>query len=221
MASLRDFFKLALSGYSLPEPEEDELLTWQKDVCMKLGVPWPPPKAKAGKPNRQALWLRAIYAEVRVGRSLPDGVKTAFDFPLMHLKRRSVMWAEKLTLDIQNRTDLRNSAWKHVSWESDEDFARLVTQAQVMHDANQLFISHADLPADAPAAGCDTIDEQTIFDLDEEEEPEEEDEGAAAPSSCSVVPPTGAAIKHKRTKDKFLALRIVHGKGPTLLVGSR
>ena len=84
-----------------------------------------------------------------------------------------------------------------------------------MHDANQLFISHADQPADAPAAGCDTIDEQTIFDLDEEEAPveeEEDDEGAAAPSSSTL--PTGAAIKHKRTMDKFLALPIVYGKGP-------
>ena len=34
-------------------------------------------KAKAGKPNRQALWLRAIYAEVRVWRTLPDGVAAA------------------------------------------------------------------------------------------------------------------------------------------------
>ena len=88
-----------------------------------------------------------------------------------------------------------------------------------MHDANQLFISHADQPADAPAAGCDTINEQTIFDLDEEEEPEEEeeeedDEDIAAPSISSVVPPTSAAIKHKRTMYKFLALRIVYGKGP-------
>ena len=127
------------------------------------------------------------------------------------------MWAENPTLDIQKRTDLRKSAWKHVSWESDEDFARLVTQAQVMHDANQLFISHADQPTDAPAAGCDTIDKQTIFDLDEEEKPEEEeevDEGAAAPFSSSVGPPRGAAIKHKRTMDKFLALRIVCGKRP-------
>ena len=82
-----------------------------------------------------------------------------------------------------------------------------------MHDANQLFVSHADQPADAPAAGCDTIDEHTIFELDKEEEPEEEDEdeSAAAPSSSSV---TGAAIKRKRTMDKFLALRIVYGKGP-------
>ena len=135
----------------------------------------------------------------------------------MHLKRRSMVWVEKATLDVQNRTDLRKSAWKHVSWESDEDFARLVTQAQVMHDANQLFISHADQPADAPAAGCDTVDEQTIFGLDEEEEPEEEeeeDESAAAPSSASVAPHTGAAIKHTRTMDKFLASRIVCGKGP-------
>ena len=88
-----------------------------------------------------------------------------------------------------------------------------------MHDANQLFISQADQPADAPAAGCGTIDEQTIFDLDEKEEPEDEeeeeddDEGAAAPSSSSVAPPTGAAIKHKRMMDRFLALRIVCGTG--------
>ena len=84
-----------------------------------------------------------------------------------------------------------------------------------MHDANQLFISHADQPADAPAAGCDTVDEHTIFDMDKEEEPEEEedddDESAAAPSSSRV---TGAAIKRKRTMDKFLVLRIVYGKGP-------
>ena len=127
------------------------------------------------------------------------------------------MWADKATLDIQKRIDFRKSAWKHVSWESDEDFARLATQAQAMHDANQLFFSHADQPADAPAAGCDTIDEQTIFDFDEEEEPEgeeeEEDEGVAAPSGSSVAPPTGAAIKHNRTMDKFLALRIVNGTG--------
>ena len=58
-------------------PQEDELLTWQKDVCKGLGLPWPPPKAKAGKPNRQALWLRAIYAELRAGRTLPDGVTAA------------------------------------------------------------------------------------------------------------------------------------------------
>ena len=97
-----------------------------------------------------------------------------------------------------------------------------------MHDANQLFISHADQPADAPAAGCDTIDEQTIFELDEEEAPEEEEEeqgkGVAAPSSSSVASPTGAANKHKRTMDKCLALRIVHGIGPkssTHLVGSK
>ena len=77
MASLRDFFKPAPSGSSLPVPREDELLTWQKDVCKGLGLPWPPPKAKAGKPNRQALWLRAIYAEVRAGRTLPDGVTAA------------------------------------------------------------------------------------------------------------------------------------------------
>ena len=133
-----------------------------------------------------------------------QNTKTAFDFSLMHLKRRSVVWAEKATLDVQNRTDFRKSAWKHVSWESHEDVARLVTQAQVMHDANQLLISHADHPADAPVAGCDTIDEQTICELDEEEEPEEEeDEGAAAPSSSSVAPPMGAAIKHKCTMDKF------------------
>ena len=125
-----------------------------------------------------------------------------------------MVWAEKATLHVQNSTDSRELAWKHVSWESDEDFARLVTQAQLMHDADQLFISHADQPADSPAAGCDTIDAQTIFDLDEEEEPEEEeeeDEGAAAPSSSSAA---GATIKHKRTMDKFLALRIVYGKGP-------
>ena len=34
-------------------------------------------KAKAGKPNRQALWLRAIHVEVRAGRILPDGVTAA------------------------------------------------------------------------------------------------------------------------------------------------
>ena len=61
------------SGYSLPVTQEDELLAWQIDVCVMLGVPWLPPKAKAGKPNRQALWLRATYAEVRAGRTSPDG----------------------------------------------------------------------------------------------------------------------------------------------------
>ena len=30
-----------------------------------------------GKPKRQALWLRAIYAEVRAGRTSPDGVTPA------------------------------------------------------------------------------------------------------------------------------------------------
>ena len=41
------------------------------------GVLWPPPKAKAGKPSGPALWLRAIYVEVRAGRALPDGVPVA------------------------------------------------------------------------------------------------------------------------------------------------
>ena len=41
------------------------------------------------------------------------------------LKRRSVVWAEKATLHIQNRIELRKSAWKPVSWESGVDFARL------------------------------------------------------------------------------------------------
>ena len=77
MSSLKDFFKPALSEYLTPVTQEDELLAWQKDVCMKLGVPWPRPKAKAGKPSRQALWLRAIYAEVRAGRALPNGVTAA------------------------------------------------------------------------------------------------------------------------------------------------
>ena len=58
-------------------------------------------------------------------------MKTTFDFSLMHLKRRSVVWAEKATLHVQNRTDLRKLAWKHVSWETAEDFARLLAQAQV------------------------------------------------------------------------------------------
>ena len=77
MAPLRDFFKSAPSGFPLPAPQEDELLTWQRGVCKGLGLPWPPPKAKAGKPNRQALWLRTIDAEVRAGRTLPDGVTAA------------------------------------------------------------------------------------------------------------------------------------------------
>ena len=127
--------------------------------------------------------------------SVVDGqnIKTTFDFSLMHLKRRSVVWAEKATpRSEQNRPP---EVGKHASWESDEDFARLVTQAQVVLDADKLFISHA---MHQPRV-CDTVDEQTIFDLDEEdeaEEEEEEDEGAAKPSSSSVAPPTGAAIKH-------------------------
>ena len=103
----------------------------------------------------------AAAANESFAESVVDGqnIKTTFGFSLMHPKRRSVVWAEKAALHVQNRTDVRKLAWKHVSWESDEDFARLVTQAQLMHDANQLFISHADQPADTPAAGCDTIDE--------------------------------------------------------------
>ena len=57
--------------------QEDELLALQKDVCMKFGVPWLPPKAKAGKPNRQAWGPRAIYEEVRAGSTLPNGVTAA------------------------------------------------------------------------------------------------------------------------------------------------
>ena len=157
----------------------------------------------------------AAAANESFTESVTDGqnIKATFDVSLMHLKRRSVVWAEKATLHVQNRIDLQKSAWKHVSWESDEDSARLVIQAQVMHDANQLFISHRDQPADAPAAGCDTIEEHNIFDLNKEAEPEEdeEDESAAAPSSSRV---TGAAIKRKRMRDKFLVLRIVYDKGP-------
>ena len=150
----------------------------------------------------------AAAANESFAESVVDGqnIKTTFDFSLVHLKRRSVVLAEEATVHVQNRIDLRKSAWKHVSCESDEDFGRMVTQAQVMHDADQLFISHADQPVDAPAAGCDTIDEHTIFDLDKQEEPEEdddEDESAAAPSSSSVW----CTHQTKRTMDKFLALR--------------
>ena len=73
MALFRDSFKPAPSGSTLPVSREEELLAWQADVCKGLGLPWPPPKATAGKPSRQALWLRAIDAEVRAGRTLPDG----------------------------------------------------------------------------------------------------------------------------------------------------
>ena len=77
MSSLKGFSKPAPLRYSLPVPQEDKVLAWQKDVCVRFGVPWPPPKAKAGKPNRQALWLRVIYAEVRAGRTFPDGLTAA------------------------------------------------------------------------------------------------------------------------------------------------
>ena len=164
-------------------------------------------------------WKSVLAAAVNesFAESVVDGrnIKTTFDFSLIHLKRRGVVRAEKATLHVQNRTDLRKMTRKQVSWESDEDFVRLVTQAQLMHDANQFFIPHAHQPADSPAE----IDEHTIFDLDKEEEPEEEeeekveeeDESAASPSSSSVI---GAAIKRNDTMDKFLALRIVYGKGP-------
>ena len=119
---------------------------------MAIFKPWKSVLADAGS--------ESLAESVVTGQN----IKTAFDFSLMHLKRRSVIRAEKATLDIQNRTDLRKKAWNHVSWETAEYFERLVAQAQVMHDANQLFISHADQPADTPAAGGDTIDDQTIFD---------------------------------------------------------
>ena len=114
---------------------------------------------------------KSVLADA-AGESLAESVvtgqniKTAFDFSLMHLKRRAVIRAEKATRDIQNRTDLRKKAWNHVSWETAEDFERLVAHI-------------------------------------------------AAPSSSSIAPPTGAAIKHKRTMDKFLVLRIVYGTRPT------
>ena len=92
----------------------------------------------------------AAAANESFAESVVDGqnIKTTSDLSLMHLKRRSVVGAENATLHVQNRIDLQKSARKHVSWESDEDFARLVTQARVMHDANQLFIPHADQPAE-------------------------------------------------------------------------
>ena len=149
------------------------------------------------------------------------------DFSLMHLKSRSVVWQRRQRRRRSTfRTEPTSGSWRgNMSvGNQDEDFAWLVTQAQVMYDANQLFISHADQPADTPAAGCDTVGMKwkwQQFDLDEEEEPEEEDKCAAAASSSSVA---GAAIKHKRTMDKFFAWRIVYGKGPkslTPLVGCR
>ena len=75
-----------------------------------------------------------------------QNIKTALDFSLVHLKKRTVTWAEQATLAILGRLDLRKLAWKHASWESDEDFALLVAEVQAKHDASQLFISHADQP---------------------------------------------------------------------------
>ena len=95
-------------------------------------------KPRPEKTNRQALWQRAICCG---SASWED------------LARRRVVWAEKAEVGMET-----------CQLESDEDFARLVTQAQLVHDANQLFISHADQPADTLAAGCDTVDELTIFD---------------------------------------------------------
>ena len=77
MASLRDIFRPAPSGYSLSVPQEDKLLAWQKDVCEGLGLPWPPPKGKVGKPSRQVFLERAIHTELRAGRTLPDGATAA------------------------------------------------------------------------------------------------------------------------------------------------
>ena len=73
-ASLRNFFKPAsFCVFVASATRRREFATWQNDVCKRLGLPWPP-KAKAGKPSRQVLWLRAIYVEGRVGRTLPDAV---------------------------------------------------------------------------------------------------------------------------------------------------
>ena len=107
-----------------------------------------------------------------------------FEFSLMHLKRRSVVSAEKATIHVQNRTDGREVGVE-------------TCQLGISSDARRrpaLHLPHQ--PADAPAAGCDTIDEQTIFDLDEEEEPEEEDKCAAAPCSSSVAGASHQAQKH-------------------------
>ena len=80
------------------------------------------------------------------GRDHEQNAKTAFDFSLKHLKKRTVTWAGQATLATQGPLDLRKSSRKRVCWESDEDFALLVAQAQAKHDASQLFISHADQP---------------------------------------------------------------------------
>ena len=50
--------------------------------------PLAPAKSQDWKPNRRALWLRAICAEVRAGRTLPNGV-TAF-VPCAWLPRDSL-----------------------------------------------------------------------------------------------------------------------------------
>ena len=78
-----------------------------------------------------------------------QNIKTAFVFSLMYLKRRSVMWAEQATFDIQDRTDLLKSAWEHESWETAEDFARPVARRCTSH-----WLRHH---------------RRTTFDLDEEE----------------------------------------------------
>ena len=70
MASLRDYFKPAPSGSSLPVPREDELLTWQKDVWKGLA-------SLAAAKSQRLEYRSAIYAEVRAGRTVPDGVTAA------------------------------------------------------------------------------------------------------------------------------------------------
>ena len=60
-----------------------------------------------------------------------------------------------------------------------------------MHDASQLFISHAD----QPVAGQEHIDhEQTIFDLDEEGGEEEDSEDVEGPVYAAAVPSSSSTL---------------------------
>ena len=77
-------------------------------------------------------WIFVLDFSESLAETIMTGqnIETAFGFSLKHLKKSTVTWAEQATLAIQGRPDLRKSAWKHVSWELDEDFALLVAKAR-------------------------------------------------------------------------------------------
>eukprot|EP00971_Amphidinium_carterae_P024212 478098-Amphidinium_carterae.1 len=40
-------------------------MSWQRSTAERLGITWPPPKRRPGKPRRRQLWRELLYRQMK------------------------------------------------------------------------------------------------------------------------------------------------------------